>query len=185
MTSTLTRAAFLAALAVPSAARAQASAPAQPCPAERVGGAAAWRIVRGEGFTFCLPTDWQPSSSPRGAADPESWFARGLKVEWSRGRPQLLQRTETRRVTRDELAELQEEMRAQRSTRSTETVEGLRISVATHRNTRTGNTIVIAEWGGRGRGHLFLEDPAGAHAPLLLQIVRSVRADSTDAAGST
>lgn len=65
-----------------AAPRGPAAAPAEPCPAGVAPAArgGAWRLVRAEGFTFCVPAGWRASAT--GAA---SWTGDGGTVAWGTG----------------------------------------------------------------------------------------------------
>ena len=56
----------------------------EPCPAPVPDEHGPWRMVRGAGFVFCVPTSWTPSAPPaEGGADRRSYrFADG-EIFWS------------------------------------------------------------------------------------------------------
>jgi hypothetical protein len=58
-----------------------------PCPAEVAGAEAGeWRLVRAEGFTFCVPRGWRPAGAPASADfDAASWRGGGGTVTWGTG----------------------------------------------------------------------------------------------------
>ncbi len=76
---------LLAGCAAAPAARAPAPAP---CPAADVpaGRDGAWRLVRAEGFTFCVPSRWRPAGTSSAAgSDAASWSGDGATVAWGTG----------------------------------------------------------------------------------------------------
>jgi hypothetical protein len=79
-------------LAVPAGAAAQDTPTA--CPVDR-SPAGAWRLVRGDHFTFCVPATWRPQGPAAEGQDARRWHGRGGTVSWSR--EPLVQ--ETRRTT--------------------------------------------------------------------------------------
>ena len=86
----MTRFRFAAALLLAGCAAAPAPrGPApEPCPADAVPPArgGAWRLVRGEGFTFCVPARWRPAGDPPAAGtDAASWSGDGGTVAWGTG----------------------------------------------------------------------------------------------------
>lgn len=47
---------------------------------------AAWRIVRADGFTFCVPPRWRPVGEPAGPGlDAATWTGDGGTVAWGTG----------------------------------------------------------------------------------------------------
>ena len=46
-----------------------------------------WRLVRGEGFTFCVPMSWRPSGRASSSADAKTWRGHGASITWGRGEP--------------------------------------------------------------------------------------------------
>ncbi|HEX2188497.1 MAG TPA: hypothetical protein VHG51_06335 [Longimicrobiaceae bacterium] len=81
---------LLAALALAGCA---ASAPgggapggAEPCPEGVAPAGAEWRLVRAEGFTFCVPRAWRPMGEPAGPGlDPAAWSGDGGTGAWGAG----------------------------------------------------------------------------------------------------
>jgi hypothetical protein len=65
-------------------ATASANVELEPCPAPAPAEHGPWRMVRGAGFAFCVPTSWAPSAPPPdGGADRRSYrFADG-EIFWS------------------------------------------------------------------------------------------------------
>jgi hypothetical protein len=56
------------------------------CRVEGVGsGTSPWRQVRGAGFTYCVPPDWQPEGKPTATVDPTSWSGLGGRITWGFG----------------------------------------------------------------------------------------------------
>jgi hypothetical protein len=48
-----------------------------------------WRLVRADGFTFCLPMSWRPSGRSSSSADAKTWRGDGGSITWGRGEPRL------------------------------------------------------------------------------------------------
>ncbi|HEU0055350.1 MAG TPA: hypothetical protein VFQ39_19315, partial [Longimicrobium sp.] len=46
-----------------------------------------WREVRADGFTFCVPPEWNPRGRTRDGVDPREWRGPSGSIEWGKGRP--------------------------------------------------------------------------------------------------
>lgn len=80
------RLAVALALAGCAPAASPAGAAPAPCPAEAAGAATGWRLVRADGFTFCIPPRWRPVGGPAGdGLDAVSWSGDGTTVAWGTG----------------------------------------------------------------------------------------------------
>lgn len=53
-----------------------------------------WRLVRADGFTFCLPGDWLPmGESSVAGLDPKTWRGSNGVIAWGAGEDQPLRQT--------------------------------------------------------------------------------------------
>jgi hypothetical protein len=164
-------AALLAVIAITPPAVSQE--PTTPCPADR-GVGADWRLVRSQGFSYCVPGHWQPEGRARPGSDPQRWTAGGGSVSSGRGAARTQRSRETVMVSGEELNRMVEESRAWVTSRSVIDAGELRLDLTTTRNSRTGRTTITADWSG-SRGNFLLRDETGAESPVLMQIVRTIR----------
>lgn len=64
---------------------------ATPCAVPGVGSPdSLWRQVRASGFTFCVPSDWQPSGRARDSLDAPRWEGTGGSITWALGPPRTM-----------------------------------------------------------------------------------------------
>jgi hypothetical protein len=82
----LTGALFAGCLLAPTA-RAQETPAEEPCPIAVTGTSEdEWRLVRADGFTFCVPSSWRPSG--RAGSDgtsPRTWSRGRSSITWGTG----------------------------------------------------------------------------------------------------
>lgn len=63
-----------------------AAAPDVACPLTNLPGSEMpWRLVQADGFTFCVPPSWEPTSRPRNGMGSRNWRMRGGKLAWGTG----------------------------------------------------------------------------------------------------
>lgn len=164
------------AFAVPAGAQ---EAPAR-CPADR-GADVDWRLVRQQGFSFCVPLEWTADGPTRGGSDPGRWRQGPLRVSAGRGAPRLSRTIEVITISGDQLENLRADMRAHQSRETTEEIAGMPVQLRTYSNTNSGLVSIIAQWGGAGRGHLIASDESGGNTQLLMRIIRTMRPESAQA----
>lgn len=88
------------------AVEARAQVPEEPCPFPVTGTPEdSWRLVRAEGFTFCVPSSWKPAGrAGRDGLSPRKWRGRRGSIEWGKGE----YRRETRTGTMTVMVEVDE-----------------------------------------------------------------------------
>lgn len=139
-----------------------------PCPADDVppGRVGEWRLVRGEGFTFCVPARWRPAGeAPSPGADPAAWSGDGGTVAWGVGAYRPPQRGV---VVVEERPGAPAEMR-----RFSESVGGASADLW---DDRVGNRhFTGAQWARPRAVHLSGEARDARAAALQLDVYRTVR----------
>lgn len=59
----------------------------QPCNVATEAADSTWRLVRADGFTFCVPPEWSPVGKPgKDALAQRKWRSGLTSIEWTRGR---------------------------------------------------------------------------------------------------
>ncbi|HEX2095331.1 MAG TPA: hypothetical protein VHG28_23245 [Longimicrobiaceae bacterium] len=140
-----------------------------PCPAGvQIPGGAPWRLVRGDGFTFCVPPSWRPAGPvPSPGADAQVWRGGDGTLHWSPGPL----RTSTRTVT--VMRREGDPLPRSETRRFSEVIDG---SPAELWSNRYGEKrFTGAEWTRPRPVHFTGESESAATAALQLDVYRTVR----------
>jgi hypothetical protein len=139
-----------------------ATGPSEPC-AVRPADTDQWKQVKGDGFTFCVPIDWQKRSS-------QSWHGEGGTVTWSFGPTRRA--IVVQRMGSPSAPASPSPIPNAPGTSRTETIGGIAVTIRTE-TTQTGYN-VVANWG-TSQLNLIGETPTAEGAALCLEIIRTVR----------
>jgi hypothetical protein len=134
---------------------------AEPCAVPVPESHGTWRQVQAEGFTFCVPTSWNPSSPPAGGGvERQRFYFNGGEMTWSTPKTRVGGARRITTTTRPRIAEW------------TETISGQKAEFQTVEWTEL--RLVSARWPG-SRVTLSGEVRSLGDAELLKAVYRTVR----------
>lgn len=139
---------------------------------------APWRLVRGEGFTFCVPATWRARARPTSAGvDARIWWGGQGSVTWGTGTYRPQRRTVTVATAVPASAAggtgMPPAPLAGESRRSAETIGGYVADVWSNRFEGTHYTGAV--WTMPARVHITGEAKSSVEADLQLAVYRTVR----------